>query len=199
MKKIELLSPAGTLKNMLYAFAYGADAVYAGQPRYSLRVRNNDFLDENLAKGISEAHALGKKFFLATNVIPHNTKVKSFVKDISPIVAMQPDALIMADPGLIMMAREHWPDMPIHLSVQANTVNFATVKFWQKMGVERIILSRELSLDEIAEIRQECPDMVAAYYLAILTTATLTKGHAPTLVAGNMTLNPLMKMLKVTL
>jgi putative protease len=159
MKKIELLSPAGTLENMRYAFAYGADAVYAGQPRYSLRVRNNDFLDENLAKGISEAHALGKKFFLATNVIPHNTKVKSFIKDISPIVAMQPDALIMADPGLIMMAREHWPDMPIHLSVQANTVNFATVKFWQKMGVERIILSRELSLDEIAEIRQECPDM----------------------------------------
>lgn len=159
MKKIELLSPAGTLKNMRYAFAYGADAVYAGQPRYSLRVRNNDFLDENLAKGINEAHALGKKFFLAANVIPHNTKVKTFIKDISPIVAMQPDALIMADPGLIMMAREQWPDMPIHLSVQANTVNFAAVKFWQKMGVERIILSRELSLDEIAEMRQECPDM----------------------------------------
>mgnify|MGYP000465112705 FL=1 len=159
MKKIELLSPAGTLKNMRYAFAYGADAVYAGQPRYSLRVRNNDFLDENLAKGINEAHALGKKFFLAANVIPHNTKVKTFIKDIAPIVAMQPDALIMADPGLIMMAREQWPDMPIHLSVQANTVNFAAVKFWQKMGVERVILSRELSLDEIAEIRQECPDM----------------------------------------
>ncbi len=159
MKKIELLSPAGTLKNMRYAFAYGADAVYAGQPRYSLRVRNNDFLDENLAKGINEAHTLGKKFFLAANVIPHNTKVKTFIKDIAPIVAMQPDALIMADPGLIMMAREQWPDMPIHLSVQANTVNFAAVKFWQKMGVERIILSRELSLDEIAEIRQECPDM----------------------------------------
>jgi len=159
MKKIELLSPAGTLKNMRYAFAYGADAVYAGQPRYSLRVRNNDFLDENLAKGINEAHALGKKFFLAANVIPHNTKIKTFIKDIAPIVAMQPDALIMADPGLIMMAREQWPDMPIHLSVQANTVNFAAVKFWQRMGVERIILSRELSLDEIAEIRQECPDM----------------------------------------
>jgi putative protease len=159
MKKIELLSPAGTLKNMRYAFAYGADAIYAGQPRYSLRVRNNDFLNENLAKGIAEAHALGKKFFLATNVIPHNTKVKTFIKDIAPIVAMQPDALIIADPGLIMMTREQWPDMPIHLSVQANTVNFATVKFWQKMGVERIILSRELSLDEIAEIRQECPDM----------------------------------------
>jgi putative protease len=159
MKKIELLSPAGTLKNMRYAFAFGADAVYAGQPRYSLRVRNNDFLAENLGIGIAEAHRLGKKFFLATNVIPHNAKIKTFLKDMEPIVAMKPDALIMADPGLIMMVRETWPDMPVHLSVQANTVNYATVKFWQSVGVERIILSRELSLDEIAEIRQQCPDM----------------------------------------
>jgi len=159
MKKIELLSPAGTLKNMRYAFAFGADAVYAGQPRYSLRVRNNDFLTENLGIGIAEAHRLGKKFFLATNVIPHNAKVKTFIKDLEPIVAMRPDALIMADPGLIMMVRETWPEMPVHLSVQANTVNYATVKFWQSVGVERIILSRELSLDEIAEIRQQCPDM----------------------------------------
>jgi len=159
MKKIELLSPAGTLKNMRYAFAFGADAVYAGQPRYSLRVRNNDFLAENLGIGIAEAHRLGKKFFLATNVIPHNAKVKTFLRDMEPIVAMKPDALIMADPGLIMMVRETWPEMPVHLSVQANTVNYATVKFWQSVGVERIILSRELSLDEIAEIRQQCPDM----------------------------------------
>jgi putative protease len=159
MKKVELLSPAGTLKNMRYAFAYGADAVYAGQPRYSLRVRNNDFQAENLAKGIDEAHQLGKKFFLATNVIPHNAKVKTFMADITPIIALKPDALIMADPGLIMMTREAWPDMPIHLSVQANTVNYATVKFWQNMGVSRVILSRELSLDEIEGIRQRCPDM----------------------------------------
>jgi len=159
MKHVELLSPAGTIKNMRYAFAFGADAVYAGLPRYSLRVRNNDFLADNLAKGIKEAHDLNKKFFLATNVIPHNAKVKTFIKDIAPIIEMQPDALIMADPGLIMMTREAWPDMPVHLSVQANTVNYATVKFWQRMGVSRIILSRELSLDEIAEIRQQCPDM----------------------------------------
>jgi len=159
MKNVELLSPAGTIKNMRYAFAFGADAVYAGLPRYSLRVRNNDFLADNLAKGIKEAHDLNKKFFLATNVIPHNAKVKTFIKDIAPIIDMQPDALIMADPGLIMMTREAWPDMPVHLSVQANTVNYATVKFWQRMGVSRIILSRELSLDEIAEIRQQCPDM----------------------------------------
>ncbi len=159
MKKIELLSPAGTIRNMRYAFAFGADAVYAGQPRYSLRVRNNDFMHDNLAIGINEAHQLGKKFFVAANVIPHNAKIKTFMKDIAPVVALKPDALIMADPGLIMMMRETYPDMPIHLSVQANTVNYAAVKFWQKMGVERVILSRELSLDEIAEIRQECPDV----------------------------------------
>ena len=159
MKQVELLSPAGTIKNMRYAFAFGADAVYAGLPRYSLRVRNNDFLADNLAIGINEAHLLGKKFFLATNVIPHNAKLKTFLADIAPIIAMKPDALIMADPGLIMMTREAWPDMPIHLSVQANTVNYATVKFWQSMGVSRVILSRELSLDEIEDIRQRCPDM----------------------------------------
>ena len=158
MKNVELLSPAGTLKNMRYAFAYGADAVYAGLPRYSLRVRNNDFLAGNLALGIAEAHRLGRKFFLAANVLPHNRKVKTFIRDLEPIVALGPDAVIMADPGLIMMARDAWPDLPIHLSVQANTLNYAAVRFWQSMGIRRIILSRELSLDEVAEIRQECPD-----------------------------------------
>jgi U32 family peptidase len=159
MKNIELLSPAGTLRNMRYAFAYGADAIYAGQPRYSLRVRNNDFLEDNLAIGIAEAHALGKKFFIASNIMPHNSKVKTYIRDMQPVIDMKPDALIMADPGLIMMVRETWPEMPIHLSVQANTVNYAAVKFWQSVGIERIILSRELSLDEIEETRQQCPDM----------------------------------------
>ena len=156
--KPELLSPAGTLKNMHFAFAYGADAVYAGQPRYSLRVRNNDFKLDNLQKGIEEAHALGKKLYLANNIAPHNSKVKTYLRDMEPVIAMKPDALIMSDPGLIMMVRETWPDMPVHLSVQANAVNFATVKFWARQGVERIILSRELSLDEIQEIREACPD-----------------------------------------
>ena len=159
MKIPELLSPAGTYKNMQYAFAYGADAVYAGQPRYSLRVRNNDFTLDNLKKGITEAHRLGKKFFVASNLMPHNAKLKTYLADMEPVVAMNPDALIMADPGLIMMVRERWPEQTIHLSVQANTVNYAAVKFWQSVGVERVILSRELSLDEIEEIKQQCPDM----------------------------------------
>jgi putative protease len=157
--KTELLSPAGTLKNMRYAFAYGADAVYAGQPRYSLRVRNNDFGLEQLNTGIQEAHLQGKKFYVASNIAPHNKKVHSYIRDIEPVVDMGPDALIMSDPGLIMMVKEKWPHIPIHLSVQANTVNFAAVKFWQTQGIERVILSRELSLDEIEEIRMQVPDM----------------------------------------
>ena len=159
MKRPELLAPAGTLKSMRHAFAYGADAVYAGQPRYSLRVRNNEFKNDNLAQGIAEAHSLGKQFFVAVNISPHNSKLKTFLADLEPVIMMSPDALIMADPGLIMMVRERWPEMPVHLSVQANTVNYATVKFWQSLGLTRVILSRELSLDEIAEIRQQCPDM----------------------------------------
>jgi putative protease len=159
MKAPELLSPAGTLRNMRYAYAYGADAIYAGMPRYSLRVRNNDFLEDNLRTGITEAHAQGKQFFVATNAMPHGAKLKTFLDDIGPVIDMGPDALIMADPGLIMLVRQHWPDMPIHLSVQANTVNSAGVKFWQSMGLTRVILSRELSLDEVAAIRDDCPDM----------------------------------------
>lgn len=159
MFKPELLSPAGTLKNMRYAFAYGADAVYAGQPRYSLRVRNNEFNHETLAQGINEAHQLGKRFYVVVNIAPHNAKLKTFIRDLTPVIDMQPDALIMSDPGLIMMVRQAFPSMSIHLSVQANAVNWATVKFWQQMGLTRVILSRELSLAEIEEIRRQVPDI----------------------------------------
>src|SRR5690606_30379774 len=140
-RRPELLAPAGSLDMMRTAFAYGADAVYAGQPRYSLRVRNNSFdkLDA-LATGINEAHALGKAFHLVANISPHNSKVRAYLRDMEDVVALGPDALIMADPGLIMMTRERWPDMPIHLSVQANTTNYASVRFWQSLGVKRIIL-----------------------------------------------------------
>ncbi len=156
----ELLSPAGSPAMMRTAYSFGADAVYAGQPRYSLRVRKNEFGKlETLAAAIAEAHAGGKRFYVVSNLLPHNAKVKSYRADMAPVVALAPDALIMADPGLIALVRETWPEMPVHLSVQANTVNFAAVRFWQSLGVTRIILSRELSLAEIAEIRQECPDV----------------------------------------
>ena len=107
MMKPELLAPAGSFKSMLHAFAYGADAVYAGQPKYSLRVRNNSFKKEDaMASGIAEAHRQGKKFYMAANLFPHNPKVRSFIADMEPIIDLKPDALIMADPGLIMMVRE---------------------------------------------------------------------------------------------
>ncbi len=156
----ELLSPAGTMTHLKCAFAYGADAVYAGQPRYSLRVRNNSFKDvAALAEGIEYAHALGKQFYLASNISPHNDKVRSYLRDLAPIIELKPDALIMSDPGLIMLVRETWPEQEIHLSVQANAVNWATVKFWQQQGISRVILSRELALEEVGQIREQVPDM----------------------------------------
>jgi len=160
MQHPELLAPAGSQTMLETALAFGADAVYAGQPRYSLRTRNNSFRDEvALGIGIDYAHARGKQFYVVSNIFPHNAKLKTYLADMAPVVALKPDALIMADPGLIDMIRETWPEMPIHLSVQANTVNYAAVRFWEKLGISRVILSRELSLDQVAEIRQECPDM----------------------------------------
>ncbi|HLV78393.1 MAG TPA: tRNA 5-hydroxyuridine modification protein YegQ [Marinobacter sp.] len=156
----ELLAPAGTPDHLETAFAYGADAVYAGQPRYSLRVRNNSFKDvAALAAGIERAHHLGKQFYLVSNIAPHNDKVRSYLRDLAPILAHKPDALIMSDPGLIMLVREQWPDQPIHLSVQANAVNWATVEFWRRQGISRVILSRELALNEIRDIREKVPAM----------------------------------------
>ncbi len=158
MLKPELLSPAGTMTHLKYAFAYGADAVYAGQPRYSLRVRNNSFKDvAALRDGIEEAHRQGKQFYLASNIAAHNDKVRSYLRDLAPIVELKPDALIMSDPGLIMLVKEQWPEQEVHLSVQANAVNWATVEFWRRQGISRVILSRELALEEVAEIREKVP------------------------------------------
>ena len=141
------------------ALAFGATAVYAGQPRYSLRVRNNDFGNlDVLRQGIDTVHQQGAKFYLVSNIFPHDNKIKSYIQNMQPVIDLKPDALIMSDPGLIMMVRETWPEVEVHLSVQANTVNSAAVKFWQRVGVARVILSRELSLDQVAHIRQECPD-----------------------------------------
>ncbi len=160
----ELLLPAGSLAHMRTAYDFGADAVYAGQPRYALRARHNEFDFAHIAQGIQEAHDRGKKFFLTSNLLAHHDRVKTYLDDLDPLVQVRPDGLTLADPGLITMVlnKMHsgaWPHIPIHLSVQANTTNHTAVKFWQKVGVRRIILSRELSLDEIEAIRNECPDI----------------------------------------
>jgi putative protease len=159
MKIPELLAPAGTFEKMKYAFAYGADAVYAGVPKFSLRVRENDFNEQRLAEAIQYTHSLGKKIYLTMNIFPHNRKVTSFVKMMAKIAEIKPDGLIMADPGMIMLARQKYPELAIHLSTQANTINWQSVKFWKSIGVKRIILSREINLDEIKEIKHHVPDI----------------------------------------
>ena len=158
-KKIELLAPAGDLLKLNFALAFGADAVYAGVPKFSLRARENSFDAAAVEEGVSIAHRQGKKIYLTLNIFPHNRKIDSFVKTLQWMETLKPDALIVSDPGVIYLTREHCPSIPLHLSTQANTVNWASVKFWQAQGVQRIILSRELSIDEIREIRQRVPDI----------------------------------------
>jgi len=159
VKKPELLIPAGCLERLKYAFAYGADAVYAGAPQFSLRVRENSFSEENIMEGIAYAKEHNKKFYLTVNVLAHNRKIKPFINKLEAMIAARPDALIMADLGLIDIVRNSYPDMPIHVSVQTNTMNWAAVQAWKKMGVTRIILSREVSIEEMKEIRQRVPDI----------------------------------------
>ena len=161
MPVLELLMPAGDFDKMRYAFAYGADAVYLGIPRFSLRARENGFKKlEQVAEAVAYAHGLGKKIYVTANVFPHNSKTSSFTKYIADLLNLcKPDAWIMSDPGLIMMMREHFPQEIIHISVQANTINWASAKFWQKIGAKRIIVSREITIKEIKEIHEACPEL----------------------------------------
>lgn len=155
----ELLMPAGSLEKLRYAYAYGADAVYAGVPLFSLRARENEFSIEDLATGLQMAREQGKKLYLTANVFARNVKIKPFLKQLEEWAQLKPDAMIMGDPGLISLVKERYPDMPIHLSVQANCMNWQAVKFWHRVGVERVILSRELRLEEIREIKNQVPEM----------------------------------------
>lgn len=163
-------------------------------------MRNNDFGDiEVLKEGIDHAHSVGGKFFLVSNIFPHGNKTKNYLTNMAPVIALKPDAMIMSDPGLIMMVRETWPEMEIHLSVQANTVNAAAVKFWKSVGISRVILSRELSLTKwnkfakialtpswkcLSTVRCALPIQDAVCCQAISTTATRIKALAPTRVVG---------------
>ncbi|MEI8011699.1 MAG: U32 family peptidase C-terminal domain-containing protein, partial [Candidatus Omnitrophota bacterium] len=159
VKNIELLMPAGNLEKLRFALAFGADAVYLGMPSFSLRARENGFKKlEEVAAAVHYAHSLGKKAYVTANIFPHNSKISPCITYIGETLKLcQPDAWIMSDPGLIMLLRENYPREVIHLSVQANTVNYAAVSFWHKIGVTRIILSRELHVNEIKEIREHCP------------------------------------------
>lgn len=159
MKIPELLLPAGSLHKLKVAILYGADAVYCGVPRYSLRARENEFRLHNLGAATEFARAHSKKIYFTVNGIPRNSKIPGYLRYLKAMADLKPDALIMADPGLIMLTRDHAPDLPVHISVQTNTMNYAAVEFWRRIGAKRVILSREVTLAEVREIRQQCPDI----------------------------------------
>jgi putative protease len=165
MNKLELLLPAGDLEKLKIAFQYGADAVYAGVPSFSLRARENDFKIDSVKEAIEYTHNLGKKIYLTVNIFPHNSKLAPLQRAIKEMAELKPDAFIMADPGVIYLAKEVCPEIPIHLSVQANNINWASVKFWKEQGISRVILSRELSLREVKVIHENVPDIELEFFV----------------------------------
>jgi len=158
MKLPELLAPAGTLDAFKTAILYGADAIYAGLPGFSMRARAKINTDE-VRQGIELAHAAGKKVYLAFNLFAHDFEYEHMPRVAETIRYLQPDALIVSDPGIVMWVRENFPDMPIHISTQANICSAKTVKFWQNAGAKLCVLAREVSHNEFKNIRKECPDI----------------------------------------
>jgi putative protease len=161
----ELLLPAGDMEKLKFAFQYGADAVYAGVPMFSLRARENKFNIESVKEAVDYTRKLGKKIYLTLNIYPRNYKIPALIKALKPLADLKPDAFIIADPGIIMLCKEIVPQIPIHLSVQANNVNWASAKFWHQQGVSRIILSREISLNEIKEIHEKNPTLELEFFV----------------------------------
>lgn len=161
MKKPELLLPAGNIEKMEYALAYGADAVYCGLSEYSLRsLKAGDVISlENLKKAVDTAHAMNSKVYLTFNIFAHNSQISSIREILSLINDVKPDGLVFSDPGVFNVLKSELRDVPLHLSTQANTLNYESVKFWRDLGVKRVVLARELSLKEIIQIRKNIPDI----------------------------------------
>ncbi|MBD3841750.1 MAG: U32 family peptidase [Campylobacterales bacterium] len=160
MGKIELLSPAGNLEKLKIAFAFGADAVYGGVSHFSLRIRSGkEFTMESFKEGIDYAHSLGKKVYATVNGFPFNSQIELLKEHIKNMAALQPDALIVATPGVVRLCNELAPNIPIHLSTQANVMNYLDAQVYYDMGVRRIIAAREISLKDVQEIKKRLPDL----------------------------------------
>ena len=160
MNKVELLSPAGNLEKLKIAFAYGADAVYGGVSHFSLRIRSGkEFTMETFKEGIDYAHSLGKKVYVTINGFPFNSQIELLKKHILTIAALEPDALIVASPGVVRLCNELAPQIPIHLSTQANVMNYLDAQVFYDMGVRRIIAAREISLKDVVDIKKHLPDL----------------------------------------
>ena len=158
MRKPELLAPAGDFEKLRVAVAYGADAVYLSGTAFGLRAKAKNFNESELADGIAYAHKHGVKVYVTANIFAHNSDIDEMSGYFEGLAAMGADAFIISDPGVMMMARREAPAVEIHVSTQANTTNYASASFWHEMGASRVILARELSLPEITEMRERCPE-----------------------------------------
>ena len=158
MKKIELLAPAGDLEKLKIAIDYGADAVYFGGEMFGLRAAAKNFSIDEIKEGVEYAHVRGKKVHMTINIFAHNEDIQELELYLEQIKNIPIDAFIVSDPGIIMMLKEVIPNAEIHLSTQANMTNYKTAEFWHKQGVKRIVLARELTFDEIKELRRKIPE-----------------------------------------
>ena len=157
MDKFEILAPAGSLERLKTAIVYGADAVYAGGEEFSLRAAAKNFSKDDLIEGIDFVRKYGKKIYITANIIPHNKDMDEFPRFLEEMEKLKPDGLIISDLGAFMAAKKYAPSVPIHVSTQANNVNYMTVRSWHELGASRVVLARELSFDEIREIRERTP------------------------------------------
>ena len=155
LKKPELLAPAGSLEKLKTAFLYGADAVYIGGEEYSLRAAAENFSFSDMAEGVKTAHSMGKKVYLTANIIPHNKDMEDYADFLTEAVKTGVDAVILSDLGMFAVTKRVAPDLEIHISTQANNVNYESAKMWKELGAKRVILARELSFEEISEIRKK--------------------------------------------
>ena len=159
MTRCELLAPAGNLNKLKLAFYYGADAVYVGGKNFSLRTFADNFTDEELAEGIAFAHARGKKVYVAVNIFARNADFAQLPEYFRTLERLGADAVLVSDLGVFRACREAAPSLPIHISTQANTTNSQSAAMWKELGASRVVLARELSLEEIAKIHEENPDL----------------------------------------
>lgn len=158
MKTPELLAPGGSLEKLKTAIMYGADAVYIGGEAFSLRVAAENFSLEDMKRGLDFAHKRGKKVYLTANIIPHNKDIDEFYEYVEEIKPLGFDGVLTADLGIFNILKEQAPNIPIHISTQANNVNYRSAKAWYEMGAKRVVLAREMSFAEMKEIREKTPD-----------------------------------------
>lgn len=156
MKKPELLAPAGNMEKLKMALLYGADAVYLGGKAFGLRAFGGNFTNEELQEAVDFAHKLGKKIYVTVNIFPHNSDIAKLPAYLTFLNEIKVDAILVADLGVFTLAKEYAPDVELHISTQANNTNWAAVNAWGELGASRVVLAREMSLEEIKEIREKC-------------------------------------------